>query len=371
MYKIIAEGNTRLHVPVEGSFGQRASGGDKKPPVFYNPYMKLNRSLCVLFMRAAGGELVFADVLAGCGAKGLRVACESGNKVYLNDANQDAFEAINRSAELNSLDVSVSNLDANRFTLENKGLFDFIDIDPFGSPVPFLDSALLSSKNFGYIGATATDTATLCGVYPATCQRRYQAQPLRSEFCHEVGLRILIGYLARSGAKYDMGIKPIFSHSTRHYFRLYVEVRKGVRFAESSIDSLGYLFYCSRCKVFSYETGFHPVEKSCDCGKKMKTSGPLWLGEVNEKSFLERMLSFPQTRDTLKLLSLLSDELNAPFYYDVHALSRRTGVAAPPMHLIIRRLEEMDFAASRTHFSGVGVKTNAPVNVVKDTLLKP
>jgi tRNA (guanine26-N2/guanine27-N2)-dimethyltransferase len=93
----------------------------------------------------------------------------------------------------------------------------------------------------------------------------------------------------------------------------------------------------------------------------MKTSGPLWLGEVNEKSFLERMLSFPQ----------ISDELNAPFYYDVHALSRRTGVAAPPMHLIIRRLEEMDFAASRTHFSGVGVKTNAPVNVVKDTLLKP
>jgi tRNA (guanine26-N2/guanine27-N2)-dimethyltransferase len=371
MFKIITEGNTRLYVPMEGSFGKRASGGDKKPPVFYNPHMKLNRSLCVLFMKAAGEEYVFADVLAGGGAKGLRVACESGNKVYLNDANQDAFETIKRNAKLNSVDVGISNLDANRFTLENKGLFDFIDIDPFGSPVPFIDSALLSMKKFGYVGATATDTATLCGVYPTTCFRRYQAWPLRSEFCHEVGLRILIGYLARSGAKYDRGIHPIISHSTRHYFRLYVEMRKGVRFAESSINALGYLYYCPKCKGFSYETGFQPSERSCGCGEKMKTSGPLWLGDINDRSILDRMLSFPQTRDTIKLLRLLSDELSAPFYYDIHALSKEVGVTAPAMQMIIREIEKMGFAASRTHFSGVGIKTKAPVNVVKEALLKP
>src|SRR3990172_1687374 len=180
MYKIVTEVKTRLYVPVEGAFGKRASGRNKKPPVFYNPHMALNRGLCVLFMKTQGTGLVFADVLSGSGAKGLRVAVEASNTVFLNDANKDAVKLIKKNAALNKVKLDVSNMDANRFIHENRGLFGFIDIDPFGSPVPFIDPAVLSLKKKGYVGLTATDTATLCGVYPETCLRRYMALPLRS-----------------------------------------------------------------------------------------------------------------------------------------------------------------------------------------------
>lgn len=369
MYKIITEGKTRFYVPVEGAFGKRVSGKDRKPPVFYNPYMALNRGICVLFMKTAGRGLVFADVLAGSGAKGLRVAAEAGNKIFLNDANKDAVEIIKKNAELNGLDVAVSNMDANRFVLENRGLFDFIDIDPFGSPVPFIDSALISLKKTGYLGITATDTATLCGVYPETCLRRYQAMPLRSEMCHEVGLRILLGYLARTAAKYDRGIRPILSHSTRHYLRSYVEIKKRAKDGAESLLSLGYLYYCEKCKDFSYEKELFPVERSCRCSAKMKVSGPLWLGGIHVHSLLTKMHTMAQTREEERLLKSLSEEVNVPFYFDIHVLAKAIKTTSTGLETIIGKLKERGFTASKTHFSPVSIKTNAPVKVVKKTLI--
>jgi tRNA (guanine26-N2/guanine27-N2)-dimethyltransferase len=368
MYKIITEGGTQLYVPVLGSFGKRASGVDRKPPVFYNPHMELNRDLTVLFMQVAGGDLVFADVLAGSGAKGIRVAVESGCKIFLNDANPDATELIKKNAELNRVGASISNTDANRFALENIGAFDFIDIDPFGSPVPFLDSALLSVKKDGFIGATATDTATLCGIYSDTCFRRYQARPLRSEFCHEVGLRILIGFLARTAAKYDKGIQPILSHSTRHYFRVYPKTVEGVRAAKDSLDSLGFLYFCEKCRDFKSEKSAFPSERHCNCGGAMKTSGPLWLGSLKVQTFLEQMLSLSQYKDEQKLLGLLSAEIDEPFYFDVHRLAKTIRVSPVGIEKIIERLREGGFSASRTHFTPVGVKTDAPIDLVKSVL---
>ena len=73
--------------------------------------------------------------------------------------------------------------------------FHYIDIDPFGSPVYFVDSAMRSVYNNGIIACTATDTATLCGVYPNVCRRRYGVKPFHSNVMHETGLRILLGFL--------------------------------------------------------------------------------------------------------------------------------------------------------------------------------
>jgi tRNA (guanine26-N2/guanine27-N2)-dimethyltransferase len=368
MYKIISEGETQLYVPVKGGFGKRGSGKEKKPPVFYNPHMALNRSLCVGLTKAVGKAIVFADVLAGSGAKGLRVAVESGNEVALNDANPDAVRIIKKNARLNKVKVKVSNKDANAFLLENKNNFDFIDIDPFGSPVPFIDSAVLASKKKGFIGATATDTATLCGVYPMTCLRRYQAAPLRTWFCHEIGLRILVGYLVRSAAKYDCGIKPLLCHSTRHYLRLYSEVKKGVKNASNSLGKLGYLYYCSQCHDITYEFSAFPHPRTCECGVGTSFSGPLWLGALQEKSIVEKMQEMSQSPEAEKLLWTISQETSHPFYYNVHFLARAIGGTPPGMEKIIQRLKNRGFQASRTHFSPVSIKTNADVKEVKKSL---
>ena len=43
--------------------------------------------------------------------------------------------------------------------------FDCIDLDPYGSPSIFLDSAIRSVKNGGLLLVTATDAGPLCGSF--------------------------------------------------------------------------------------------------------------------------------------------------------------------------------------------------------------
>ena len=49
--------------------------------------------------------------------------------------------------------------------------FGFVDLDPFGTPAPFIDAAIRSSGK--YLGVTATDTAPLCGAHLKAGIRRY------------------------------------------------------------------------------------------------------------------------------------------------------------------------------------------------------
>src|SRR3990172_5272692 len=98
MWKEVLEGSTRLVVPERGKFGLRESGMPRRPPVFYNPRMRLNRDVTCAVVKTLQkeGEVRFADLLAGSGAKGLRVAKEAGCRVVLNDANPAAQELIKR-----------------------------------------------------------------------------------------------------------------------------------------------------------------------------------------------------------------------------------------------------------------------------------
>ena len=52
-------------------------------------------------------------------------------------------------------------------------------------------------------------------------------KPYKSEYCHETGIRILAGFVALTLAKYSKSIEVKLSHSTEHYMRLYIEVKKG------------------------------------------------------------------------------------------------------------------------------------------------
>ena len=64
---------------------------------------------------------------------------------------------------------------------------DYIDIDPFGSPNPFLDSAI-ANKKYVYLAITSTDTSGLAGSYKNACLRKYWALPL-----HTPKTRVCVG----------------------------------------------------------------------------------------------------------------------------------------------------------------------------------
>lgn len=359
----ITEGRTRLLIP-----GMEQRG---KPGVFFNPRMKLNRDVCVVVARGLMREgIAFLDLLAGTGAKGLRVAGEAGCSVALNDANQAAYELILKNAELNNLHVRVYNKNANLLLQETRGI-NFIDIDPFGTPVPFLDNSLLALRKGGYLGVTATDTAPLCGVHPKACLRKYWSVSLKTDFCHELGLRILVGYAVRTAAKYSLGVSCLLAHYREHYFRAYLRVARGRKKADEALSKMGYLYYCPRCMEREYSREPLPRARKCSCGAAYRIAGPLWLGKLVEKNFLRGLLpeaAYLKDGEAIRTLTLLQEELEVPFYYDLHRLCKAVKTEVPPIKHVLEELEAHGFEASRTHFSPTAVKTNADAATVKRVL---
>ena len=64
--------------------------------------------------------------------------------------------------------------------------FDVVDIDPYGSAAPFLDSAVQSASSGGLLCITCTDMAVLCGNHPEACFAKYGAMPAKRQHCHEM-----------------------------------------------------------------------------------------------------------------------------------------------------------------------------------------
>lgn len=64
--------------------------------------------------------------------------------------------------------------------------FDAIDLDPYGCPSIFLDSAVQSVKDGGMLLVTATDMAVLAGNSPETCYAKYGSVSLKIRCCHEM-----------------------------------------------------------------------------------------------------------------------------------------------------------------------------------------
>src|SRR4030043_51497 len=170
----------------------------------------------------------------------------------ISDISERAVKLAKRNVHLNGLNerVTVQHKDANCF-LSCHGAprkrFDIIDVDPFGSPVPYLDSAVRALRNKGVLAATATDLAPLCGVHAKACVRKYGGKPLRTEYCHELAVRLLAGCIATLAAKHDIGIRVVFSHSTDHYIRVYAEIAYGAKKADESIKNLGFILHCFNC----------------------------------------------------------------------------------------------------------------------------
>ena len=282
------------------------------------------------------------------------------------------FRSIKKNTELNKLDdnqVKTSEEEANKFMQQNFHEFDFIDIDPFGTPTPFLDNAIMTIKKDGKLGITATDTAPLCGVYPRACYRKYNATPLRSKFCHETALRILIGHIARTAGKYSKGLEIQLSYYQEHYLRTYLKITKGKEKANKTLENIGYIYYCKKCLQREHEKTKLPSEKKCsNCGVKYTVSGPLWLGKINDKKFVKRVLeksAYLENTKLDKLLTMLIEETDTPFYYDTHKVAKELKIELKTIEHIIENLKKQGYHATRTHFSPTSIKTDANIKDIK------
>lgn len=384
---ILSEGKVRILVPRATIERPSLKGpSSRRFPVFYNPGMALNRDLSVLALmverRILGREALACDALAGCGAKGLRLAAEvEGTKILLNDINPMAVRLINYNVRLNALEdrAIVRNEDARLLLLERafrEGSLDYVDVDPFGSPAVFVEAAFCSLIDGGFLALTATDTAVLNGIHAEACIRKYWAKPLRCEYHHEVGARILLGYTGRVAAMHGLGISPLITERSSHYVRTIVSIKRSSKSLRETMDSLGFLFHCHNCfhrHLEPYEDTHKRRGLECSCGSKLSWAGPLWIGRLGDRNFLESMLresekgTMQEPRRVRRLLELLIDEVEAPpTYFVPQQICKELGVPIPSLKEIALRLQSLGYSFSLTHFSPGSFKTDAPAKALTE-----
>lgn len=337
--------------------------------VFYNPQMELCRSVFSLAVGAIGGKLSAVDAMCASGVRGLRYRLENGNvkKLALVDASSAAVSCARKNAAKNKVRSRCVRSDAGKFLRENA--YDFVELDPFGSPQPFLHDAArcLAASRGGWLSATATDVAVLCGAHHAACLKNYAAAPLNNEFCHENACRILAASVAREFAPFNLAATPVFTLSHRHYVKLLFRVEEGAQKAVEAMKGIGYVSYCHSCQW--REGSRLPRFQECPrCGARLVNGGPLWLGAFWEEKLVGKMLGLNATRggakakEIEKLLLAIQGEakIQSIGYYDLHVAAKKRGGRILPVEEAAARLKKAGFPASRTHFCPTAIRTDAP-----------
>jgi len=347
----ICEGEVKIDVP---DFDDSEGPKEKGEGVFYNPSMKKSRDIFISFLNSWADEGIrFLDGMGASGIRGMRAAKETPiSDITINDVSEEAVDLIKKNVEKNSIEATTTNDSVEKHLLENRYQYDYIDIDPFGTPVPYYPLAARCVSHQGVIGVTATDTAVLCGTYPKTCLRRYSSYPANNWCKHENGLRILLAYCAREAARHNRWIKPLLSYFEGHHFRTYLQIGEGKQKADRCIEKV---------KRVRFDEGGWKRNNL----KVNRSSGPFWIGELFSKATLKNMDEMGSLDENL--ISLWEKESKFhPFFYDTNKISSILKIAPPSIEEIEKKLDQKGFKISRTHFSPTGIKTDAGYEELKD-----
>ncbi len=368
--KQLQEGRIKVWIPIEKTY---------EADVFYNPEAELNRDISIsalqVFQKEFKSKLNVLDALSATGVRGLRYAKEvSGIKsIVLNDRDGKAFNLVKRNIKENKLQKKCfpKNVDANLLMRQN--VFNVIDLDPFGSPNIFMDSAARSVYHKGFLSVTATDTAPLCGTYPEACLKKYGIKSMKTEFYNELGIRILLSFIILTLARYDRAFIPLLSLSTKHYFRVFGRIEHSGKI-ENLLKNFGYVNYCVKCgerKIGDMEK-FHIVDRK---NHIFRNCGLIYLGKINDKKYCKKVLQDLKKRDFRnkkqeeKILKLLIEESDLPpFYFDLHYLGKNFKIPIPKIESLTSKLKARKFLAGRTHFSLTAIKTDASLEDLKKSI---
>ncbi|MBD3405433.1 MAG: tRNA (guanine(10)-N(2))-dimethyltransferase [Candidatus Lokiarchaeota archaeon] len=361
-------------------------------PIFYNPRMRLNRDLSVLFLSACMSKFEIerlCEPLGGSGVRSLRYLneCPSSLECHVFDINPQAIEIAkkNLATHIENSRAFVKIGDAKVLILQEsrEKRYDCLDIDPFGSPTPFMNGAIQSLKpKQGLLALTATDMPALCGVYPDVAIRKYSGRSIRSPFAHEQAVRLLIGKAYHTAGMNDAAIRPLVVLSTDHYIRVWMEVKSSRTQANKQAKSIGIVRFCPRClardihsvKNISMLTEFQHLKNECD--QNPSIAGPLWIGELFDKEILHKAKELLPKYEThfhkraRKIVDMMMDEseIKKPLYNDIHSICDAYTLSPPKFSDVMKRLEERGYVVSRTHFKSTAIRTDASEKMIRKTI---
>ncbi len=384
----VREGSVRIVVPRMSEYLR--PDGIYEPswaPVFYNPRMAFNRDIAVVFARTYRqvrglDRLVIVEPLLGSGVRAVRYAVEAEAYVIGSDIDSDAVALSKVNVRLNQVEdrVRILHAEANELMgrLIREGVrVTMVDLDPFGSPVPFIDVALQLIRVRGVLAVTATDTAPLSGTHPRALRRKYDVKPGRLAWEKEQALRVLLGYIVRRAVAYELSARVLLAYYADYYVRAYVELTRGARRADQALSTLSYGVYCPSCGFTGYS---RDLDARCPyCTARPVTVGPLYSGKLCDREFVERMLTeaerikdkLAEGERVVKLLSMIINECDVTKpYYRLDKLCSILRMNMPKVSLVMEKLRSIGYTAVRTHFDPRGFKTDAPHYAVVNLLVE-
>ena len=138
---------------------------------------------------------------------------------------------------------------------------------------------------------TCTDMGILAGNHPEACFAKYGCFPLKSTFCHEQAIRIVLYAIERAANRYGRYIEPMISLHLDFFVRVFVRVHYGKIHVKKSCSKVGYVLRCPQTHAFTtYPTArleqrpggmkFHPprIQTLSDIpySTSLAQGGPYW-----------------------------------------------------------------------------------------------
>jgi tRNA (guanine26-N2/guanine27-N2)-dimethyltransferase len=319
--------------------------------------MALDRDLNVAIVAASLPQhrgALGLDLLAATGVRGLRLLTETDafRGFVLGEGSPEAVAVLGRNARARAdRGARAVRIDARRVPM--RVAFDYVDLDPFGTPVPFLDVAGALLRENGLLAVTATDMPVLAGVTGAVTLRRYGGRSIRGRLGPEAGLRLLLAELARRARAQGRAIRPVAAYVHDHHVRAFV--RWTAR--SDDADPVG------------------TVDPATFAGPALPPGGPygpLWTGPLFDEEIAKR-LTVPATparpREAARWIERFRAEAPAPglFYYEPNEIARGLGLPEPPRpDDVVEELRALGHRAGRSHVREAAIRTPAPREAVDE-----
>jgi tRNA (guanine26-N2/guanine27-N2)-dimethyltransferase len=349
-------------------------------PAFFNPVMVLNRDLAILFAKLYADKyhpIRIFEPLAGIGIRAFRLALEIPDQV-LEVVISDYNEITSAIASYNRYHLAISDK-VLQFKREARSLamdlaerqlrYNFVDLDPFGSPAPFIDFIWPVLQINALVAVTATDMTALCGVYPDSCLRKYGGYPQNNFHTHETASRLLIGLVARSAARHEVGITPILTVSFDHYTKVFFTTHRSRGAANESSKQIGYSYTCQNCMSIKYTPINHNERVSC-CGE-LDQAGPLWIGELFDSEWatyaLDNLddLGLTSHKRIKRSLEEARDSEGLMGYWTMDSLCKHMGTSQPSFAGFFEALSVEGYRVVRSWFTKQAFRTDAPLEVIQ------
>ncbi|XP_038990029.1 probable tRNA (guanine(26)-N(2))-dimethyltransferase 1 isoform X3 [Phoenix dactylifera] len=286
------------------------------------------------------------EALAASGLRSIRYAREIDElgQIVALDCDKVCIEACKRNVQFNgsvaSSKVEAHLADARVYMLTHPKEFDVVDLDPYGSPSVFLDSAIQTVVDGGLLMCTATDLAVLCGGNAAVCYsnsaNEVKNTPLRLSYVYQC-----IG--CDSFHLQSLGRTSIKNNSVKH------------------------------------APGFGPVvpQECSNCGKKFNMGGPIWSAPIHDQEWVASMLAnvkamkdrYPAYEKISAVLTTVLEELpDVPLFVSLHNLCTTLKCTPPPAAMLRSAVINAGYRISGSHVNPLALKTDAPMDVIWDIM---